>query len=89
MGVIQTTGAYAGVQELDAWRAVDIRRFHAAQAARFFGSSPYARQRKGPGWYWCPVNAIEPAAWRGPFTSSRRALRHARERAPLTHHKKD
>lgn len=69
---------FAGVQPLDDERAVRIEYFDIARVAQMFGCSPIRRTRHNPtryGWYWTPAGAD---TWRGPFTSSRRALQNAR-----------
>lgn len=69
---------FAGQHMLDDERAVRIEYFDIARVARTFGCSPVKRTRHNPiryGWYWTPAGAD---TWRGPFTSSRRALQNAR-----------
>ena len=69
--------AFAGQHMLDDERSVRVEYFDMARVAHAFGCSPI--RRKGAefsyGWYWTPAGAD---TWRGPFTSSRRALSNAR-----------
>ena len=85
--------AFAGTIELADGRRARIEYFDAERAAMTFGCSPLQKIKRGFGWYWAPVRAFyapdgilldtilsRPDTWRGPFTSSRRALSHARAR---------
>ena len=83
--------AFAGTIELDDVRRARIEYFDAARAATMFGCSPLQKTKRSYGWYWAPMRALyapdgaaldvpRPDTWRGPFTSSRRALWNAQAR---------